>query len=172
MTETAQQTSPPHKMPRMSGTSPEHNQGKTGIKPEQRQNSSQTTPNQADTLTGTSQRNRDDITPSPLTVSSFISEHLVGDVESNETYLPLNASVTLKQKKKMLYVPIDFSNGVTIDALVDSGAYVSAIPEDEFERIKTYSRNNILKMGEPPAFQIQVAVAADKALRVLWPNYT
>ena len=63
----------------------------------------------------------------------------------------------LKQKKKMLYVPIDFSNGVTIDALVDSGAYVSAIPEDELERIKTYSRGNILKMGEPPTFQIQVA---------------
>ena len=59
--------------------------------------------------------------------------------------MPLNASVTLKQKKKMLYVPIDFSNGVTIDALVDSGAYVSAIPEDELERIKpihveTYSK--------------------------------
>ena len=86
-------------------------------------------------------------------------------------YLPLNASVTLKQKKKMLYVPIDFSHGVTIDALVDSGAYVSAIPEDELERIKTYSRSNILKMGDPPAFQIQVAngqLEKPTAIATMW----
>ena len=61
------------------------------------------------------------------------------------------------KRRKMLYVPIDFSNGVTIDALGDSGAYVSATPEDERERIKIYSRGNILKMGDPPIFQIQVA---------------
>ena len=146
-------------------------EGKTGIKSGLCPESFQTTTNQADTLTETSQRNRDDITPTSLTVSSFICEHLVRDVESNQTYLPLNASVTLKQKKKMLYVPIDFSNGVTIDALVDSGAYVSAIPEDEMERIKTYSRGNILKMGDPPAFQIQVAngqLEKPTAIATMW----
>ena len=29
----------------------------------------------------------------------------------------------------MLYVPLDFENGLTLDALVDSGAYVSAIAQ-------------------------------------------
>ena len=29
----------------------------------------------------------------------------------------------------MLYVPLDFENGLTIDALVDSGAKVSVIAE-------------------------------------------
>ena len=29
----------------------------------------------------------------------------------------------------MLYVPLDFKNGLTIDAFVDSGAYNSAIAE-------------------------------------------
>ena len=170
-TDSAQQTSPPYKMPKLSGISPECKKEKSGIKPGLCPESFQTTTNQADTLTETSQRNRDDITPTSLTVSSFICEHLVRDVESNQTYLPLNASVTLKQKKKMLYVPIDFSNGVTIDALVDSGAYVSAIPEDEMERIKTYSRGNILKMGDPPAFQIQVAngqLEKPTAIATMW----
>ena len=126
---------------------------------------------QTEVLTETSQPNRDDFIPPPVTVSSFISEHLLRDSETNELYLPLNASVTLKQKKKMLYVPIDFSNGVTIDALVDSGAYVSAIPEDELERIKTYSRRNILKLGDPPAFQIQVAngqLEKPTAMATMW----
>ena len=71
----------------------------------------------------------------------------------------------------MLYVPIDFSNGVTIDYLVDSGAYVSAIPEDELERKRTYSRGNILKMGDPLLFQIQVAngqLEKPTAIATIW----
>ena len=58
-----------------------------------------------------------------------------------------------------------------IDTLVDSGVYVSAIPEDELERIKTYSRGNILKMGDPPAFQIQVAngqLEKPTAIATMW----
>ena len=67
--------------------------------------------------------------------------------------------------------PLTFSNGVAIDALVDSGAYVSAIPEDDLERIKTYSRRNILKLGDPPAFQIQVAngqLEKPTAMATMW----
>ena len=57
----------------------------------------------------------------------------------------------------MLYVPLDFKNGLTIDALVDSGAYVSAVAQKELERIKQQAPSNILKNDEPPNFQIQVA---------------
>ena len=57
----------------------------------------------------------------------------------------------------MLDVPLDFENGLTIDALVDSGAYVSAIAEKELDRIKQQAPSNILKIDDPPNFQIQVA---------------
>ena len=57
----------------------------------------------------------------------------------------------------MLYVPLDFKNGLTIDAFVDSGAYVSAIAQKELDRIKQQSHSNILKIDDPPNFQIQVA---------------
>ena len=36
----------------------------------------------------------------------------------------------------MLYVPLDFENGLTLDALVDSGDYVSAIAQSEMDKIK------------------------------------
>ena len=57
----------------------------------------------------------------------------------------------------MLYVPLDFENGLTIDALVDSGAYVSAIAQKELDRIKQQAASNILETDDPPNFQIQVA---------------
>ena len=57
----------------------------------------------------------------------------------------------------MLYVPLDFENNHTVDALVDSGAFVSAIAQDDLETIKQKTPNNILKIDDPPNFQIQVA---------------
>ena len=57
----------------------------------------------------------------------------------------------------MLYVPLDFKNGLTIDAPVDSGAYVSAIAQTEMDRIKQQAPANIFKIEDPPNFQIQVA---------------
>ena len=57
----------------------------------------------------------------------------------------------------MLYVPLDSENNLTVDALVDSGAFVSAIAQDDLESIKQKTPNNILKNDDPPNFQIQVA---------------
>ena len=56
----------------------------------------------------------------------------------------------------MLYVPLDFENNLTVDALVDSGAFVSAIAQDDLETIKKKAPNNILKIDDPPNFQIRV----------------
>ena len=56
----------------------------------------------------------------------------------------------------MLYVPLDFENGLTIDALVDSGAYVSAISQKSWTN-QTTIPTNVLKIDDPPNFQIQVA---------------
>ena len=48
---------------------------------------------------------------------------------TNELYMRLASKTVLKRKKEMFYVPLDFENGLTIDAIVDSGASVTAIVE-------------------------------------------
>ena len=54
-------------------------------------------------------------------------------------------------------MPLDFENNLTVDALLDSRAFVSAIAQDDLETIKQKAPNNILKIDDPPNFQIQVA---------------
>ena len=98
----------------------------------------------------------DNISPPAITISQ-IEERLVRDDSTNELYMPLSSTNVLKRKKEMLHVPLDFENGLTIDALVDSGAYRSAIAQKELDRIKQQSPSNILKIDDPPNFQIQVA---------------
>ena len=98
----------------------------------------------------------DNISPPEITTSQ-IEERLVRDDITNELYMPLSCTIVLKGKKKMLHVPLDFDNGLTIDALVVSGAYVSAVAQKELDRIKQQAPSNILKVDEPPNFQIQVA---------------
>ena len=71
--------------------------------------------------------------------------------------MPLSSTIVFKRKQEMLYVPLGFENGLRIDALVDSGAYVSAIAQKDLDRIKQQSPSNILKIDDPPNFQIQVA---------------
>ena len=68
----------------------------------------------------------DNIYPHKVTTSR-IEERLVRDDITNELHMSLSSTFVLKRKKEKLYVPLDFENGLTIDALVDSGAYVSAI---------------------------------------------
>ena len=57
----------------------------------------------------------------------------------------------------MPYVPLDFENGLTIDALVDSTTDISAIAQTELDRIKQQAPGNIFKIDDPPIFQIQFA---------------
>ena len=99
-----------------------------------------------------------DTTTSPLTTATpLIEDGLVRDEQTNEIYLPLTSTVVLKRKQEMLYVPLDFENNLTVDALVDPGAFVSAIAQNDLETIKQKAPNNILKIDDPPNFQIQVA---------------
>ena len=65
---------------------------------------------------------------------------------TNELYMPLSSTVVPKQKKEILYVSLDFENGLTIEALVDSGAYVSSIGQKEFEIFKQQAPSNVLKI--------------------------
>ena len=98
----------------------------------------------------------DNISPPEITTLQ-IQEQLVRDENTNELYMPLSSTIVLKRKREMLYVPLDFENGLTIDALVDSGAYVSAIAQTELDRIQQQAPSNILKIDDPPSFQIQIA---------------
>ena len=98
----------------------------------------------------------DNISPPEITTSQ-IQEQLVRDDITNELYMPLSSTIVLKRQKEMLYVPLDFENGLIIDALVDSGAYVSAIAQKEVDKIQQQAPSNMLKVDDPPNFQIQVA---------------
>ena len=101
--------------------------------------------------------NGDTITPPLTTATPLIEEGSVRDEMTNEIYLPLTSTVVLKRKQEMLYVPRDFENNLTVDALVNSETFVSAIAQDDLEQIKQKAPNNILKIDDPPNFQIQVA---------------
>ena len=56
----------------------------------------------------------------------------------------------------MLYVTLDFEINRKVDALVDSGAFVSAIAQDDLDTMKQKAPNNNLKIDDPPIFQIQL----------------
>ena len=96
-------------------------------------------------------------TPSLTITTPLIEEGLVRGEQRNELYLPLTSTIVLKRKQEMLYVPLGFENNHTVDALVDSGAIVSAIAQDDLETIKQKAPNNILRIDDSPNFQIQVA---------------
>ena len=57
----------------------------------------------------------------------------------------------------MVYVPLDFKNSRTKDALVDLGASVNAIAQSQLDRIKQQALAKIFKIDDLPNFQIQVA---------------
>ena len=90
-------------------------------------------------------------------VTPQFEERLVRDDITNELYIPLSSTIVLKRMKEMLYVPLDFQNGLTIEVLVDSGAYITAIAQKGLDRIKQQAPTSILKIDDPPNFQIQVA---------------
>ena len=97
----------------------------------------------------------DNISP-PKTINSQIEEQLVRDDITNELYLILSSTIVLKRNIEMPYVPLDFQNGLTIDAFVDcdSRAQVSAIARKELDIIKQQSPANIFRIDDPPNFQI------------------
>ena len=105
----------------------------------------------------TTTRTGDTTIPPLTTATPLIEEGLARDGQTNEDYLPLTSTVFLKRKQEMLYVPLDFENNLTLGALVDSGAFVSAIAQNDLDTIKEKAPNTILKIDDPLNFHIQVA---------------
>ena len=52
-------------------------------------------------------------------------------------------------------MPLDFHNNLTVDALVDSRTYVSAIAQNGLDTVKQKGPNNLLKNDDPPNSQKQ-----------------
>ncbi len=70
--------------------------------------------------------------------------------------LPLFPMIQLKRRRVMYYVPIKFDD-VEVDALVDTGACLSAIPLNVYNKILELASSNILFCKEKPVFKIQAA---------------
>ena len=64
--------------------------------------------------------NGDDNISPPVIAISQIEERLVRVEITIELYMSLSSTIVLKRKKEMLYAPLDFENGLSIDAIVDS----------------------------------------------------
>ena len=76
--------------------------------------------------------------------------------DKDDDYIPLMSAITLKKKKRMLFIPLDFEN-TRIDALVDSGAYINVISERDADKIQTEANTTIIAKAPPPPFKIQYA---------------
>ena len=85
-----------------------------------------------------------------------ISNHIQFDQERNLSYLPMSTSLTLKRKRHIYYMPMDFQK-LTLDGLIDTGALTSAISEQDLNKIKLIANEAIKDTGPPPNFQIMVA---------------
>ena len=85
-----------------------------------------------------------------------ITNHIQFDQERNLSYLPMSTSLTLKRKRHLYYMPMDFEK-LTLDGLIDTGALTSAISEQDLNKIKLIANEAIKDTGPPPNFQIMVA---------------
>ena len=71
-------------------------------------------------------------------------------------FLSLSTNLPLKNKRKMLYFPMDFGE-LNNDGLIDTGAMSSAIPEADLSKFRLLAPHKIINGGSPPEFQIMVA---------------
>ena len=85
---------------------------------------------------------------------NIINEFIQHD--KDDDYIPLMSAITLKKKKRMLFIPLDFEH-TRIDALVDSGAYINVISERDANKIQTEANATIIARAPPPPFKIQYA---------------
>ena len=71
-------------------------------------------------------------------------------------FLPLSTNLPLKNKRKVLYFPMDFGE-LNIDGVIDTGALSSAIREADLRKIRLLAPHTTLNEGPPPEFQIMIA---------------
>ena len=82
-----------------------------------------------------------------------LSEHIQFVSERNLSYLPISTSLTLKRKRHMYYIPMDFEK-LTLDGLIDTGALTSAISEQDLNKIKLLANEAIKETGPHQTFKL------------------
>ena len=85
-----------------------------------------------------------------------ISNHIQFDQERNLSYLPISTSLTMKRKRHLYYMPMDFEK-LTLDGLIDTGALTSAISEKDLNKIKLIANEAIKDISPLRNLQIMVA---------------
>ena len=96
----------------------------------------------------------------PVLPTAQIAEYLRRDPVTNEQCIPIFSAVTLK-KKKMFFALMDLKD-LTLDALIDSGAFVNCISETDYNKIFQISPNDIVKELEPPPSNSKSRTAISK----------
>ena len=75
--------------------------------------------------------------PKQSLLDDDIANHIQFDKERNLSYLPISTSLTLKRKRHMYYMPMDFEKEkLTLDGLIYTGDLTSAISEHDSTKIK------------------------------------
>ena len=72
-------------------------------------------------------------------IKEYISE------KDGDTYIPLHSTIVLKNIRRMDYLPLEFGE-LTMDGLVDSGAFVNAMSWSDYNAIKMNSDNSGIKI--------------------------
>ena len=78
--------------------------------------------------------------------------------KDGETYIPLYSTIILKKKRRMLYLPLEFGE-ITMDGLVDSGAFINAMSWSDNNAIKMNSDSCVIKENPQLPFKIECANA-------------
>ena len=78
-----------------------------------------------------------------------LTEHIPFDKERKLSYLTISTFLTLKRKRHMYNIPMDFESlrwtydGLTLDGIIDTGALTSAISEQDLNKIKLLANEAI-----------------------------
>ena len=78
--------------------------------------------------------------------------------KDGETYIPLHSTIILKKKRRMLYLQLELGE-LTMDGLVDSGAFINAMSWSDYNAIKMNSDSCAIKEYPQPPFKIECANA-------------
>ena len=75
-----------------------------------------------------------DFPTSLISIKEYITE------KDGDTYIPLHSTIVLKNRRRMLYLPLEFGE-ITTDGLVDSGAFINAMSWSDYNANKMNSDN-------------------------------
>ena len=91
--------------------------------------------------------------PKQPLLDNDIANHIQFDKERNLSYFPISTSLTLKRKRQMYYMPMDFEK-LTLDGLIDTGALTSAISEQDLNKLKLLANESIKKQAHRQIFKL------------------